>query len=248
MLHNPDNFSSEDNQFGNSKSHDSAAETPRKDRRGCYKRRRNVESVVVDTPALTDDGFAWRKYGQKVILNTTHPRNYYRCTHKIDQGCQATKQVQQISENPTKYRIIYHGNHTCKNPLKIPSVFINSTTPENPDSSVYLSFEANTPTAQQGLNHPTPSNFFFSNTMVKQEYGPIKAETPSAPSDHHQDHSSPSSPDRTTTTPRSEISSGEVYSSVASPHGMDIVEDYYCYMMAAESGDLNQFFQSLLCA
>ena len=181
-------------------------------------------------------------------MNVGKCRNYYRCTHKTDQGCQATKQVQQISENPTKYRIIYHGKHTCKNPLKIPSFFINSTTPENPDSSVYLSFETNISAAKQRLNPPSPSNFPFSNSMVKPEYEPIKEETQSEPSDHHdhhQDNSSPSSPDPTTTTSRSEISSGEVYSSVASPHEMDMGEDYYRLIMAAETVNLDQFFESL---
>ena len=47
MLHHPDNFSLEENQFGNSKSHDSAAETPRKDRRGCYKRRYITVIIII---------------------------------------------------------------------------------------------------------------------------------------------------------------------------------------------------------
>ncbi|XVF29724.1 hypothetical protein REPUB_Repub15cG0147000 [Reevesia pubescens] len=97
-----------------------------KDRRGRYKRRKCGESWTRDTPNLIDDGHAWRKYGQKVILNANHPRNYYRCTHKIDQGCQATKQVQKIEDDPPKYRTTYYGHHTCKNLLKASQLILDS--------------------------------------------------------------------------------------------------------------------------
>ncbi|XP_054777407.1 uncharacterized protein LOC129285665 [Prosopis cineraria] len=40
-------------------------------------------------------------------------RKYFRCTHKFDEGCQATKQVQKIDQNTSLYRITYFGNHTC---------------------------------------------------------------------------------------------------------------------------------------
>ncbi|KAK9755410.1 hypothetical protein RND81_01G023000 [Saponaria officinalis] len=81
-------------------------------RKKCYKRRKNGETREEEVTHLTDDGFGWRKYGQKIIHNSYHPRHYYRCTHK---KCEATKHLQQISENPTKHRIIYYGNHTCNN-------------------------------------------------------------------------------------------------------------------------------------
>ncbi|KAL7095100.1 hypothetical protein ACP275_10G003300 [Erythranthe tilingii] len=89
-----------------------------KDRRGCYKRRRSSETWTKETASLFEDGHAWRKYGQKDILNATHPRNYFRCTHKFDQGCQASKQVQKIQEDPPLYRTTYHGQHSCKDFLK----------------------------------------------------------------------------------------------------------------------------------
>ncbi|XP_073289185.1 WRKY DNA-binding transcription factor 70-like [Primulina huaijiensis] len=85
-----------------------------KDRRGCYKRRKTSEILVKETTSLVEDGHAWRKYGQKVILNAKHPRNYYRCTHKFDQGCQATKQVQKIQDDPFPlFKTTYLAHHTC---------------------------------------------------------------------------------------------------------------------------------------
>uniref|UniRef100_A0A5B6ZUY5 Putative WRKY transcription factor 30 n=1 Tax=Davidia involucrata TaxID=16924 RepID=A0A5B6ZUY5_DAVIN len=60
-----------------------------------------------------DDGYSWRKYGQKDILGAKYPRGYYRCTHRNVQGCLATKQVQRSDEDPTIFEITYRGRHTC---------------------------------------------------------------------------------------------------------------------------------------
>ncbi|XP_052481549.1 uncharacterized protein LOC105764736 isoform X11 [Gossypium raimondii] len=59
-----------------------------------------------------DDGFCWRKYGQKDILGAKYPR-YYRCTYKHNQGCLATKTVKRSSDDPTIFEITYRGKHTC---------------------------------------------------------------------------------------------------------------------------------------
>ncbi|KAJ1413780.1 WRKY domain [Sesbania bispinosa] len=61
-----------------------------------------------------DDGYSWRKYGQKDILGAKFPRGYYRCTHRNVQGCLATKQVQRSDEDPTIIEVTYRGRHTCK--------------------------------------------------------------------------------------------------------------------------------------
>ncbi|KAJ0099137.1 hypothetical protein Patl1_20308 [Pistacia atlantica] len=66
-----------------------------------------------------DDGFSWRKYGQKDILGAKHPRGYYRCTHRNVQGCLATKQVQRSDEDPTIFEITYRGRHTCAQASKM---------------------------------------------------------------------------------------------------------------------------------
>ncbi|KAL8541059.1 hypothetical protein ACS0TY_002370 [Phlomoides rotata] len=60
-----------------------------------------------------DDGFNWRKYGQKDILGATHPRSYYRCTHRYTQGCLATKQRQRGEDDPCIFKVAYRGKHSC---------------------------------------------------------------------------------------------------------------------------------------
>ncbi|XP_028770431.1 probable WRKY transcription factor 53 [Neltuma alba] len=60
-----------------------------------------------------DDGYSWRKYGQKDILGSKFPRGYYRCTHRNVQGCLATKQVQRSDDDSTILEITYRGRHTC---------------------------------------------------------------------------------------------------------------------------------------
>ncbi|CAL1358841.1 unnamed protein product [Linum trigynum] len=47
-----------------------------------------------------------------LVLNVC--RSYYRCTHKFEQGCKATKQVRQLEQEKEMYSIIYLGNHTCR--------------------------------------------------------------------------------------------------------------------------------------
>ncbi|KAL4271208.1 hypothetical protein GQ457_13G027240 [Hibiscus cannabinus] len=117
------------------KSSPSASALALKDRRGSYKRRKCVASRTNISSALIDDGYAWRKYGQKKILNANHPRSYYRCTHRSEQGCEATKQVQKIQDDPPKYETIYSGHHTCKNALNPCHFFMDQH-----DSSKLISF------------------------------------------------------------------------------------------------------------
>ncbi|MBA0572838.1 hypothetical protein Golob_000146 [Gossypium lobatum] len=116
------NVASSHNQTGSNddqlvKSEDcSESRRPRpKGKRGCYKRKRAEQAWTV-VSATTQDGHGWRKYGQKDILNSKHPRSYFRCTRKYDQGCRATKQVQRLEEDGSQmYRITYIGAHTCTN-------------------------------------------------------------------------------------------------------------------------------------
>ncbi|RZC71950.1 hypothetical protein C5167_035122 [Papaver somniferum] len=61
----------------------------------------------------SNDCYSWRKYGQKDIHGAKHPRSYYRCTYRNNQGCLATRQVQRSSEDPSVYDVTYRGKHSC---------------------------------------------------------------------------------------------------------------------------------------
>ncbi|XP_076882107.1 putative WRKY transcription factor 75 [Bidens hawaiensis] len=58
---------------------------------------------------ILDDGYRWRKYGQKAVKNNKFPRSYYRCTY---QGCNVKKQVQRLSKDEGVVVTTYEGTHT----------------------------------------------------------------------------------------------------------------------------------------
>ncbi|KAI3950389.1 hypothetical protein MKW92_038882 [Papaver armeniacum] len=60
-----------------------------------------------------DDGYDWRKYGQKDILGAKHPRGYYKCSHRNGQGCLAMKQVQRSELDSSIFNVTYIGKHSC---------------------------------------------------------------------------------------------------------------------------------------
>ncbi|XP_057968943.1 WRKY transcription factor 71 [Malania oleifera] len=62
---------------------------------------------------VLDDGYKWRKYGQKSVKNSDHPRSYYRCTHHT---CNVKKQIQRLSKETSIVVTTYEGihNHPCE--------------------------------------------------------------------------------------------------------------------------------------
>ncbi|XP_048138394.1 probable WRKY transcription factor 49 isoform X2 [Rhodamnia argentea] len=56
---------------------------------------------------VTDDGYKWRKYGQKSIKNSANP-SYYKCTNP---RCNAKKQVERSSDDPDTLIVTYEGLH-----------------------------------------------------------------------------------------------------------------------------------------
>lgn len=95
---------------------------PAADRKANCRRRTQQSSGNSVVVKNLDDGQAWRKYGQKEIQNSKHPKAYFRCTHKYDQLCTAQRQVQRCDDDPASYRVTYIGEHTCRDPATAPII------------------------------------------------------------------------------------------------------------------------------
>ncbi|GAU16356.1 hypothetical protein TSUD_117050 [Trifolium subterraneum] len=81
----------------------------------------NVDSMVAGTPS--EDGYNWRKYGQKQVKGSEYPRSYYKCTHT---NCPVKKKVERSHEGHIT-EIIYKGAHTHPKPPPSRRAGIGST-------------------------------------------------------------------------------------------------------------------------
>ncbi|XP_042403990.1 probable WRKY transcription factor 12 isoform X2 [Zingiber officinale] len=68
--------------------------------RFCFKTMSDVD--------VLDDGYKWRKYGQKLVKNTQYPRSYYRCTRA---NCRVKKRIERLPEDPRMVITTYEGRH-----------------------------------------------------------------------------------------------------------------------------------------
>ncbi|MED6216638.1 putative WRKY transcription factor 75 [Stylosanthes scabra] len=57
---------------------------------------------------ILDDGYRWRKYGEKAVKNNKFPRSYYRCSYR---GCNVKKQIQRQSMDEQVVVTTYEGVH-----------------------------------------------------------------------------------------------------------------------------------------
>ncbi|QCD82594.1 WRKY transcription factor 33 [Vigna unguiculata] len=87
--------------------------------------------IIVQTTSevdLLDDGYRWRKYGQKVVKGNPYPRSYYKCTTP---GCNVRKHVERASTDPKAVITTYEGKHNHD----VPAAKTNSHTLANNSSS-----------------------------------------------------------------------------------------------------------------
>ena len=84
----------------------------------CLKKRKNRVKYTTRVPTVTSgaadipgvgDKYSWRKYGQKTIKGSPHPRCYYRCG--TVKGCPARKHVERATDDPAMLVVTYEGDH-----------------------------------------------------------------------------------------------------------------------------------------
>ncbi|KAJ9567529.1 hypothetical protein OSB04_003495 [Centaurea solstitialis] len=82
----------------------------------CSKKRKSKMKRIVRVPAISmkmadipPDDYSWRKYGQKPIKGSPHPRGYYKCSSL--RGCPARKHVERALDDPAMLIVTYEGEH-----------------------------------------------------------------------------------------------------------------------------------------
>ncbi|KAJ8540274.1 hypothetical protein K7X08_030193 [Anisodus acutangulus] len=68
---------------------------------------RGIFSTCISPNNSSDDGYTWRKYGQKHVKGSNFPRSYYKCTQ---QNCPVRKKSE-CGPNGQVIEIVYNGAH-----------------------------------------------------------------------------------------------------------------------------------------
>ncbi|RZR99822.1 hypothetical protein BHM03_00029446 [Ensete ventricosum] len=110
-----------------------------------------ISSSMLEKAA--EDGYNWRKYGQKHVKGSEYPRSYYKCTHP---NCEMKKQME-CSHDGQITGIIYKGHHDHPKPqsrcrLAAGTMLISHEEEKTDKLSSLMSVEAD-----RYADHPLPS-------------------------------------------------------------------------------------------
>lgn len=92
------------------------------------------QSQPVREQRKSDDGYNWRKYGQKQVKGSENPRSYYKCTHP---NCPTKKKVERSLDGQIT-EIVYKGNHNHPKPQSTRRSSASSSSSSVPSHAIQL--------------------------------------------------------------------------------------------------------------
>ncbi|KAG8374463.1 hypothetical protein BUALT_Bualt11G0134800 [Buddleja alternifolia] len=112
--------------------------------------------IVVQTTSdidILDDGYRWRKYGQKVVKGNPNPRSYYKCTYN---GCPVRKHVERASHDLRAVITTYEGKHNHEVPAARGSANYAMNRPPSNSGPTAIRPSA-TISHPNGMSYPNPA-------------------------------------------------------------------------------------------
>ncbi|XP_008452579.1 probable WRKY transcription factor 7 isoform X1 [Cucumis melo] len=94
----------------------------KKSRKNRIKRVIRVPAVSSKLADIPPDDYSWRKYGQKPIKGSPHPRGYYKCSSL--RGCPARKHVERALDDPTMLIVTYENDHNHAHSTETPAPLV----------------------------------------------------------------------------------------------------------------------------
>ncbi|KAB1224511.1 putative WRKY transcription factor 33 [Morella rubra] len=137
--------------------------------------------VVVQTTSeidILDDGYRWRKYGQKVVKGNPNPRSYYKCTSI---GCPVRKHVERAAHDTRAVITTYEGKHNHDVPAARGSggYAVNRPPSNNNSGNVPMLIR---PSAMATQSNQTSYSNSFQNTRLptgnQAPYTPLMLQSP----------------------------------------------------------------------